>query len=158
MISPSLLGSVPSGSTITVLPSFIGRTNIPFSVISYADSHIRNQSVNRFYIFKIYISSQIKIFVKNFIKSSVTTSNGSSVQFSSVAQSCPTLCSPMDCSTPRLTVLHQLLELGHTHVHRVGDSIQPFHPLSSSLLLPSILPSNVVFSNESVLHISSSVG
>ena len=76
------------------------------------------------------------------------------VQFSSVAQSCPTLCNPMDCSTPGFAVLHQLLELGQTHVHRVGDSIQPFHPLSSSLLLPSMLPSNRVFSNESVLHIS----
>ena len=60
----------------------------------------------------------------------------------------------MDCSTPGLAVLHQLLELGQTHVHRVGDSIQPSHPLSSSLLLPSMLPSNRVFSNESVLHIS----
>ena len=74
------------------------------------------------------------------------------VQFSSVTQSCQTLCNPVDCSTPRLT--WPLLELGQTHVHRVGDSIQPFHPLSSSLLLPSMLPSNRVFSNESVLHIS----
>ena len=54
------------------------------------------------------------------------------VQFSSVTQSCPTLCNPMDCSTQRLTVLHQPLELGQTHVHGVGDSIQPSHPLSSS--------------------------
>ena len=76
------------------------------------------------------------------------------VQFSSVTQSCPTLCNPMDCSTPGFAVLHQLLELGQTYVHRVGDSIQPSHPLSSSLLLPSMLPSNRVFSNESVLHIS----
>ena len=73
------------------------------------------------------------------------------IQFSSVAL---TLYSPMDCSTPRFAVLHQLLELGQTHVHRVGDSIQPSHPLSSSLLLPSILPSNRVFSNELGLHIS----
>ena len=51
------------------------------------------------------------------------------IQFSSVAL---TLYSPMDCSTPRFAVLHQLLELGQTHVHRVGDSIQPSHPLSSS--------------------------
>ena len=76
------------------------------------------------------------------------------VQFSSVTQSCPTLCNPVDCSMPGLAVLHQLLELGQTYVHRVGDSIQPSHPLSSSLLLPSMLPSNRVFSNESVLHIS----
>ena len=54
------------------------------------------------------------------------------VQFSSVTQSCLTLCNPVGCSTPGLAVLHQLLELGQTHVHRVGDSIQPSHPLSSS--------------------------
>ena len=49
----------------------------------------------------------------------------------SVAQLCPTLCDPMDCSTPGFPVLHHLLELTQTHVHRVGDAIQPFHPLSS---------------------------
>ena len=54
-----------------------------------------------------------------------------SVQFSSVAQSCPTLCDPMDCSTPGFPVLHQLLEFTQTHVHRVGDAIQPSYPLSS---------------------------
>ena len=52
-------------------------------------------------------------------------------QFSSVAQSCPTLCNPMNCSTPGLPVHHQLPEFTQTHVHRVGDSIQPSHPLSS---------------------------
>ena len=55
----------------------------------------------------------------------------SSVQFSSVAQSCPNLCDPINCSTPGLPVHHQLLEFTQTHVHRVGDSIQPSHPLSS---------------------------
>ena len=55
----------------------------------------------------------------------------SSVQFSSVAQLCPTLCNPMNCSTPGLSVHHQLLEFTQTHVHRVGDAIQPSHPLSS---------------------------
>ena len=54
-----------------------------------------------------------------------------SVQFSSVTQSCPTLCDPMDCSTPGFPVQHQLPELAQTHVHRVGDAIQPSHPLSS---------------------------
>ena len=54
-----------------------------------------------------------------------------SVQYSSVAQSCPTLCDPMNCSTPGLPVHHQLLESTQTHVHRVGDAIQPSHPLSS---------------------------
>ena len=52
-------------------------------------------------------------------------------QFSSVAQSCPTLCDPMDCSTPGFPVHHQLPELTQTHVHRVGDAIQPPHPLPS---------------------------
>ena len=54
-----------------------------------------------------------------------------SVQFSSVAQSCPTLWDPMNHSTPALTVHHQVLEPTQTHVHRVGDAIQPSHPLSS---------------------------
>ena len=49
---------------------------------------------------------------------------------SSVAQSCPTLCNPMDCSTPGLPVHHHLPELAQTHVHRVRDAIQPSHPLS----------------------------
>ena len=53
------------------------------------------------------------------------------VHFSSVAQSCPTLCNPMDYSTPGLPVHHQLLELTQTHVHQVSDTIQPSHPLSS---------------------------
>jgi len=54
-----------------------------------------------------------------------------SVQFSSVTQSCPTLCDPMDCSTPGLPVHHQLWEFTQTHVHLVDDAIQPSHPLSS---------------------------
>ena len=54
-----------------------------------------------------------------------------SVQFSSVAQSCPTLCNPMNRSTPGLPVHHQLPEFTETHVHRVSDAIQPSHPLSS---------------------------
>ena len=54
-----------------------------------------------------------------------------SVQFSLVTQSCPTLCNPMNRSTPGLPVHHQLPEFTQTHVHRVGDAIQPSHPLSS---------------------------
>ena len=53
------------------------------------------------------------------------------VQFSSVAQSCPTVCDPMNHSTPGPPVHHQLLEFTQTHVHRVGDPIQPSHPLLS---------------------------
>ena len=75
--------------------------------------------------------------------------------FSSVqsTQSCLTLCLPMDCSKPRFPVHHQLPEVAQTHVHWVGDAIQPSHPLSHLLLLPSIFPSIGVFSNELVLHI-----
>ena len=54
-----------------------------------------------------------------------------SVQFSSVTQSCPTLCNPMNCSMPGLPVHHQLPEFTQTHVHWVSDAIQPSHPLSS---------------------------
>ena len=53
------------------------------------------------------------------------------LQFSSVAQLCLTLCNPMNCCTPGLPVHHQLLEFTQTHVHQVGDAIQPSHPLSS---------------------------
>ena len=77
----------------------------------------------------------------------------SSVQFSSVTQSCPTLCDPMNHSTSGLPVHHQLPEFTQTHVHWVGDAILPSHPLSSFLLLPSIFPSIMIFSNESVLCI-----
>ena len=54
-----------------------------------------------------------------------------SPQFSSVAQSCPTLCNPMNRSTPGLPVYHQHAEFTQTHVHQVSDDIQPSHPLSS---------------------------
>ena len=57
--------------------------------------------------------------------------DGIPVQFSSVAQSCPTLCDPMNHSMPSLPVHHQLPEFTQIHVHRVGDAIQPSHPLSS---------------------------
>ena len=56
---------------------------------------------------------------------------GGSIQFSSVAQSCPTLCNPMNHHTPGLPVHHQLPEFTQTHVHRVSDAIQPSHPLLS---------------------------
>ena len=67
-------------------------------------------------------------------------------QFSSVAQSCPTLCDPMNRSTPGLPVHHQLLEFTQTHVHRVSDAIQPSHPLSSpSPPAPKSLPASESF-------------
>ena len=60
----------------------------------------------------------------------------SSVQFISVAQSCPTLCDPMNCSMPGLPVHHQLPEFTQTHIRRVSDAIQPSHP-RHPLLLPN---------------------
>ena len=86
------------------------------------------------YVLKIYmlksLSSMIflhwsKIYTKK------ACLNKSSVQFSSVTQSCLTLCDPMNHSTPGLPVHHHLPEFTQTHVHRVGDAIQPSHPLSS---------------------------
>ena len=88
-----------------------------------------------------------------------------SIQFSSVAQSCPTLCDPMDRNTPGLPVHHQFPEFIQTHVHLVGDAIQPSQPLLSpslpafslsqhqGLFPPSVFPSIRVFSKESVLPI-----
>ena len=61
----------------------------------------------------------------------IITHSRASVQFSSVAQSCPTLCDPMNRSTPGLPVHHHLLEFTQTHVHRVRYAIQPSHPRSS---------------------------
>ena len=76
-----------------------------------------------------------------------------SVQFSSVAQSCPTLCDPMNRSTPGRPVHHQLPEFTQTHVHLVRDAIQPSHPLSSPSL-PALNPSqHQSLSNESTLRI-----
>ena len=85
---------------------------------------------------------KIKIYIN-------TLSQFSSV--SSVAQSCPTLCNPMNHSTPGLPVHHQFPESTQTHVHQVSDAIQPSHPLSSPSPLPPIPPSIKVFSSESTL-------
>ena len=74
------------------------------------------------------------------------------IHFSSVTQSCPTLCDPTNRSTPGLPVHHQLPEFTQTHVRRVSDAIQPSHPLSPLLLLPPIPPIIRVIYSESTLH------
>ena len=87
---------------------------------------------------------------QKFLKTKFT---GQSV--SSVAQLCPTLCNPMDCSTPGFPVHHQFPELAQTHVHWVSDAFQPSHLILCRPLLlpPSFFPSIRVFSSESVLRI-----
>ena len=83
---------------------------------------------------------------------SLKTRTETTIQFSSVTQSCPTLCNPMNCSTPGLPVHHQLPEFTQSHVYRVGDAIQPSHPLLSPSP-PAPSPSqHRVFSNESTLR------
>ena len=88
----------------------------------------------------------------NYHFSAVFLSKFSSVQFSSVAQSSPTLCDPINCSMPGLPVHHQLPEFTQTHVHWVGDAIQPSHPLSFPSPPAPSSPSIRVFSSESTLH------
>ena len=77
-------------------------------------------------------NSSIREKSASFVSNKVIKAHMTAVrQFSSVAQLCPTLCDPLDCSTPGLPVYHQLPKFTQTHVHRIGDAIQPSHPLSS---------------------------
>ena len=93
---------------------------------------------------------------KNYIQYPVINHNGKEwkkkmYQFSSVTQSCPTLCNPMNHSTPALPVHYQLPDFTQIHVYWVGDAIQPSHPLSSPSPPAPNPPSIRVFSNESTL-------
>ena len=86
------------------------------------------------YVYVLFLYTSVHILYTSVVLN--LKSNGSqilfpSVQFSSVPQSCPTLCDPMNRSTPGLPVQHQLPEFTQTHVHRVSDAIQPSHPLAS---------------------------
>ena len=83
--------------------------------------------------------TQVSLIAGRFLTSWATREEGSG-QSSSVTQSCPTLCDPMNHSMPGLPVHHQLREFTQTHVHQVGDAIQPSHPLSS-LCPPASNPS-----------------
>ena len=89
----------------------------------------------------------------NNLQTQVANTEFSLLQFSSVIQLCPTLCDPMDYSTPAFPVHHQLPELTQTHVHRVMMPSNHLILCRPLLFLPSIIPSIRVLSKESVLHI-----
>ena len=94
-------------------------------------------TVIEFYPQDMYNSKDIQITSDNgiiFLFYYIKIRHFSSIQFSSVTQSCPTLCGPMDCNMPGFPIHHQLLELAQTHVHQAGDAIQPSHPLLSPSL------------------------
>ena len=101
----------------------------------------------------IILTLKSKSFYYDYIHQIIMWYTFSSVQFSSLDQSCPTLCDPMNCSTPGLPVHHQLLEFTQTHVHRVSDAIQPSHPLSSpSPPAPNLSQHQGLFQWVSSLH------
>ena len=83
----------------------------------------------RYKVTFIYVNISLSVY--SLREETVSTFAHFMYQFSSVAQSCPTLCDPMNRSTPGLPVHHQLLEFTQTHIHRVRDAIQPSHPRSS---------------------------
>ena len=115
-------------SIVLITSVFFG--SVLFAPWLFPDSHTRLSFLCVFYLNGAFYSvtfSSIYVF--------------SSLQFSSVAQSCPTLCDPMNRSKPGLPVHHQLPEFIHTHVHRVSDAIQPSHPLLSPSP-PSLNPSH----------------
>ena len=133
--------------------SLTGHTSTPWLIITY--SLPSSTQYHRAALYWLpYQSSWSAFFcLLDFLGQQAVFSPISTFSFSSVAQSCPTICYPMDCNMPGLPVHHQLLELTQNHVHWVGDAIQPFilcHPL---LLPPWIFPSIRVFSSESVLCI-----
>ena len=101
------------------------RLYLLYVVLCKIDKNIQNTQLHTN---KIFAKSLIKI---NYHRKKLNLRCISSVQFSSVAQSCPTLCDPMNRSTPGLLVHYLLPEFTQTHVHRVSHAIQPSHPLSS---------------------------
>ena len=100
---------------------------------------------------------KVVLFRSLIMKSSLVFFHGNNIlqvqSVSSVAQSCPTLCNPMDCSTPGLPVHHQLPELTQTHVHRVSDAIQHSDPLSSPSTPAFDVYQHQGLFKQSVLHI-----
>ena len=119
----------------------------------------KETSQNKSYIYyvssyRIYYSNSPSWYNEIYLAKEENKAVTTSVQFSSVAQSCPTLCHPMNCSTPGLPVHHHLPEFTQTHVHRVSDAIQPSHPLLSPSPPAFNLSQHQGLSNESALCIS----
>ena len=103
------------------------------------------------YLYSFFIKNIIKKFTDKLLNKYKNSNCISNLFYysCSVTQTSPAVFDPMNCSTPGFPVLHHLPELTQAHIHWVGDAIQPFCPLSS----PSIFPSIRVFSNESAVHI-----
>ena len=114
------------------------------SKIPHAACHSQNKIKN-----KTTFTSILKMVKTFFLNEQQKTVAVQEACCCSITPSCPTLCNPMDCSMPSFLDPHHFQELAQTHVHGVGNAIQPSHP--PPVLLPSIFPSNRVFSNESAL-------
>ena len=93
-------------------------------------TEIRGSRSSLFMFTQACLGQALDLAAEEFELTAQSKASVSSVQFSLVTQSCPTLCDPMDCSILGFPVHHQLLELTQTHIHRVGDAVQPSHPLS----------------------------
>ena len=107
----------------------------------------------KFFIMSLMKKYSCSLYMNYLTRLIIITNQLFSVKFSSVTQSCPTLCNPMNHSTPGLLVHHQLLEFTQTHVHWVGDAIQPSHPLlSPSPLALSLSQHQGLFQWASSLH------
>ena len=129
--------------------SFTGQLLLLFISFRHMEPWI--QGTNPSYLLSGFWLPVIQCFLFD-LSSLVLPSAGVSQLVSSLTQSCLTLCNPMDFSMAGLPVHHQLPEFTQTHVHQVGNAIQPSHPLSSPFP-PAFSPSIRVFSNESVLPI-----
>ena len=105
--------------------------NDAYGFLSFCSMYAMWTTQYTYYLIQWKRENMILLEDKFWIEQMVKVILGSSFQFSSVTQSCPTLCHPMNCSMPGLPVHHQFLESTETHVHWVGDAIQPSHPLSS---------------------------
>ena len=162
---PSIFHSVARNiSWSKIHLTWLPRVQLSFSnENSYFIGYSFSVSISNYLHFKVTNTKKLKVNVKTYVALYFKNMQriwvfyclqfNYSDQFSSVTQSCPSLCDPVECSTPGLPVHYQLLELAEMHVHRVRDAIQSSHPLSSPTPLSSIFPSIWLFSIESVLRI-----